>query len=283
MSQSSARTRRQLLRSAGAAPFIALGASVSLVALSHPAEAQTQVQEENIIQQILNLLNDQKKHKGGGGGKIACFLAGTRISTPFGARNIEELTIGEEVETAAGPKPVKWIGRRTFLKPTHGVWQDEVIPIRITRSAISDNSPSRDLYVSPWHCVLVDGVLIPAMYLTNNTTILRSMPSGTAAIDYYHIEFDDHEIVYAEGAAVESFLDDGASRDGFANREEYEQLYGAEGSVAMEPCAPIVKYKSRGKEMIGRVRSAISTVVDIRDPIQIACDRITARAEVALV
>jgi hypothetical protein len=35
--------------------------------------------------------------------------------------------------------------------------------------------------------------------------------------------------------------------------------------------------------MIGRVRSAISNVVDVRDPIQIASDRVAERAETVLV
>ena len=264
-----ARTRRQLLRSVGAAPFAALGASAALVALSRSAEAQVAT---------TNVLSDAAKKKN----KIACFLGGTRIATPSGACKVEELSIGDEVETAAGPKLIKWIGRRTFAKPTHGVWPDKVIPIRITRSALGDNSPSHDLYVSPAHGVLVDGVLIPAMYLVNGTTIMPSVPTGTAAIEYFHIEFDSHEIVYAEGAAVESFLDDGGSRDSFANREEYERLYGATDGEPMEPCAPVLKYRGRREAMLGRVRCAISNVVDVRDPIQIASDRIAERAEALL-
>src|ERR1700682_3334891 len=87
-----------------------------------------------------------------------CFLAGTRIRTPRGEVPVEELAIGALVDTLRGPLPVKWIGRRT-LRKTASSWHSSVAPIRIARFALDDQYPSRDLYLSPKHCLFVDGVL----------------------------------------------------------------------------------------------------------------------------
>jgi hypothetical protein len=90
-------------------------------------------------------------------------------------------------------------------------------------------------------------------------------------------------VVYAEGVLVESFLYDGSNRESFSNFIQYERLYGVERQSKMMPFAPILRYRGRRQELKGLVRSLISNVVDVRDPIQIAYDQLTKRAEVMLV
>jgi hypothetical protein len=51
----------------------------------------------------------------------------------------------------------------------------------------------------------------------------------------------------------------------------------------MTPFAPILKYRGRRQELKGLIRSLISNVVDVRDPIQIAYDQLAKRAESMLV
>jgi hypothetical protein len=51
----------------------------------------------------------------------------------------------------------------------------------------------------------------------------------------------------------------------------------------MTPFAPILRYHGRRQELKGLVRSLISNVVDVRDPIQVAYDQLAKRAEVMLV
>jgi hypothetical protein len=50
----------------------------------------------------------------------------------------------------------------------------------------------------------------------------------------------------------------------------------------MTPFAPVLRYSTRRQELKRRVRSLISNVVDVRDPIQIAYDQIAKRAEAVL-
>jgi hypothetical protein len=153
----------------------------------------------------------------------------------------------------------------------------------VARFAIDDRTPHRDLYLSPLHCIFFNEALIPVMYLINEASIGQGMPSDMSAIEYYHIDLDTHEVIYAEGVLVESFLYDGWNRESFSNFIEYERLYGVERQSKMTPFAPILRYHGRRQELKGLVRSLISNVVDVRDPIQVAYDELAKRAEVMLV
>ena len=149
------------------------------------------------------------------------------------------------------------------------------MPIRVARFAIDDHAPHSDLYLSPGHCIFFNEALIPVMYLINEATIAQGTPSNMSAIEYYHIELDTHEVIYAEGALVESF--DGSDREIFSNFVQYERLYGGKHQSKMTPFAPILRYGGRRQELKGLVRSLISNVVDVRDPIQIAYDQLAKR------
>jgi hypothetical protein len=187
---------------------------------------------------------------------------------------VQDLQIGDEVQTLAGPKTIKWIGYNKFTKEEGRAWQDSVMPIQVVRFAIDDRTPHRDLYLSPLHCIFLNEALIPVMYLINETSIAQGTPSEISALEYYHVELDTHEVIYAEGALVESY--DGTNRDYFSNFIQYERLYGAERQSKMRPFAPILRYHGR-RQLKGLVRSLISNVVDVRDPIQIAYDQLAQR------
>ena len=208
-------------------------------------------------------------------------MKGTKISTPFGDRPVQELQIGDEVQTLTGRKTIKWIGYNTFTKEEGRAWQDSIMPIRVARFAIDEHTPRCDLYLSPLHCIFFNDALIPVMYLINEASIAQGTPSEMSALEYYHVELDTHEVIYAEGALVESY--DGWNRENFSNFVQYERLYGVERKSEMTPFAPILKYRGRRQELKGLVRSLISNVVDVRDPIKIAYDHLAQRAEAMLV
>jgi hypothetical protein len=147
---------------------------------------------------------------------------------------------------------------------------------------IGDRAPHRDLYLSPEHCVFFNEALIPVRYLVNGTTITPATPAGMTAIEYYHIEFETHELVYAEGALVESFREETSERENFANFVQYERLYGRERQHRMTPFAPVHRYRNRRQKVAGLARSIVSNVVDVRDPIQVAHDQLARRAETLL-
>jgi Hint domain-containing protein len=260
------RTRRQLFRATAVG-----AASISFLALARkPASAQRTEPTPRPAP-----APTPRPTPGG-----SCFLKGTKISIPSGDRLVQELRIGDEVQTLAGRKTIKWIGYNKFTKEEGRAWHDNVMPIHVARFAIDDHAPYRDLYLSPLHCVFFNEALIPVIYLINEATIAQGTPSDMSALEYYHVELDTHEVIYAEGALVESY--DGSNRDNFSNFIQYERLYGAERQSKMTPFAPILRYHGRRQELNGLVRSLISNV-DVRDPIQIAYDQLAKRAEVVVV
>ncbi|MDR6955783.1 hypothetical protein J2X65_005166 [Ancylobacter sp. 3268] len=148
---------------------------------------------------------------------VVCFLAGTMISTPSGDVAIEALTAGDLVLTTEGAaKPVRWLARQTvstvFANP------QRVLPIRIAAGALGAGLPCRDLFVSPDHALLLDGLLVQAGALVNGTTIVRHADMPQTFI-YYHVELDDHSLIVAEGVPVESFVDN-VTRRSFDNWQE---------------------------------------------------------------
>src|SRR5262245_56580599 len=138
---------------------------------------------------------------------VGCLLKGTKILTPSGYRPVQELEIGDEVQTRSGRRAVKWIGYSKFTKEEGRAWPVSIMPIRVARFAIDEHSPHSDLYLSPLHCIFFNEALIPVKYLINGTSIAQGAPSEMSAIKYYHIDLGTHEVLHAEGALVESFFD----------------------------------------------------------------------------
>jgi hypothetical protein len=224
--------------------------------------------------------DDPHAPKDGGGGRGNCFLRGTLIQTPEGEVAIEALKVGDLVDTLRGPVPVKWIGRQRFEKTT-AEWHWSVAPVRVARFALSDEYPRRDLILSPNHSLFIDGQLITVQWLVNGETVTLADMNDRAAFEYFHIEMETHEVVFAEGVPAETLLVD-CGREHFANFVEYEKLYGVVDGSVMQPLAPRIEYDGVGGDFVRLLRLAVSPVVDVRDPIQKARARIAARSELVL-
>jgi hypothetical protein len=137
---------------------------------------------------------------------VPCFVAGTLILTPDGERRVETLQPGDLVMTHDdGPQPIRWVGQR--LVPAKG----SMAPVRIKANTFGDH---RTLMLSPQHRIMVrDGlaellfgeseVLVAAKDLVNDRSI-RVQEGGM--VQYVHILFDKHQLVFSEGLATESFL-----------------------------------------------------------------------------
>jgi Hint domain len=142
-----------------------------------------------------------------------CFTLGTLIATKDGPRAVETLRPGDLVRTFDhGLQPLRWIGRVT-LSAAHLSLHPEHVPISFAPNSLAPGLPVRTLRVSPQHRMLVSGwkaellfgdveVLVPAVAMVNDATIRSDPPIN--GVTYLHLLFDRHEIVFAEGAEVES-------------------------------------------------------------------------------
>ncbi|NVO28045.1 hypothetical protein HJ526_11480 [Donghicola sp. C2-DW-16] len=136
---------------------------------------------------------------------VICFGAGTLITTMRGAIPIEYLLPGDKVLTMDnGYKQVRWLGNRTVRATGKNA------PIHIPAGALGNE---RDLVVSPNHRMWLRSseaelllgdheVLVPAKFLVGFFGITQQRGG---LIGYHHMLFDQHEIVFAEGCASESF------------------------------------------------------------------------------
>ena len=155
---------------------------------------------------------------------VACFLEGTQIATPSGMASVEALAIGDQVLTANGVvRPVKWVGHRHHCAADVQA-HPNLRPVLVARDAVAPGIPARDLRVSGEHGLQIDGLIIPAAALVNDSSVRRD--DSTAPVTYYHIELADHDLVLAEGLAAETFVNV-AGRALFDNGAEYDALYGA--------------------------------------------------------
>jgi Hint domain len=186
----------------------------------------------------------------GGGSTGTCYVTGTRLAVPEGAVAVEDLMVGTMVLTAGGePQPVRWIGHRKVncsqAKEPATVW-----PICIQAGAFADGQPSRDLWVSPGHHVLVADVLIPADKLVNGATIVQ-VPQER--VHYWHVELDRHDVVLAEDLPAESYLDVG-NRSAFINGGAFIDAHpDFKPKKWAEACAPQVLEG----ELVERVRTSL--------------------------
>ncbi|NHN85311.1 glycosyltransferase [Acetobacter musti] len=169
---------------------------------------------------------------------IACYCPGTLIAVEDGEAAIETLRIGDSVRTASGElRPIRWIGRRSYAA-VFVSRNKKLLPVTIRAGAIADNVPRRDLRVSPLHAMSIDGALIPASSLINGTSIVQDDQPGD--VSYIHLELESHDLLLAEGAPSESYVEDG-SRWMFQNASEYFELYPDAVREEAVYCAPRIE------------------------------------------
>ncbi len=211
-----------------------------------------------------------------------CYVTGTLIRTHRGDVPVERLRVGDQAVTSSGQlRPIVWIGHRRVFPSRHPD-PATVHPVRVSAGAFGSGLPSRDLWLSPGHSVACDGALIPISHLINGRSVAQV---AQASVEYWHVELDAHDVIFAEDLPAESYLDCG-NRTAFINggafvdaHPDFRAKHWAETCLplALEG-APVVAAKARLLAHLGELGHIVTREADIHivadgrrfDPIQLS-------------
>ena len=136
---------------------------------------------------------------------VPCFVAGAQIETAKGAQLIEELCAGDRIKTKNGYQVLRWVGSRSAR--CNGAHAPVIFEANSLgqHDAFELSQQHRVLYNDPRAEILFgqDTVLVRAKDLVNGKNI-RVNNSGKP-VQYFHLLFDQHEVVKADGVWSESF------------------------------------------------------------------------------
>ena len=145
---------------------------------------------------------------------VPCFTPGSMVAIPGGTVAVEDLQVGDLVETRDhGPQAVRWIGKK-FVCAGALEQSPYLKPILIRKDSIAPSVPDRDMRVSPQHRMLIENsatqlwlgeeeVLVKAKHMTHKPGVHQV--EAEDGVTYIHVMFDQHEILLVDNAWTESF------------------------------------------------------------------------------
>lgn len=196
-----------------------------------------------------------------------CLVAGTQVETPDGLVRVEDLRPGMSVVGQNDRLLTLRMVLHTDFNGRDIAENDKLAPVRIVAGALGNGLPRRDLLVSRQHRVVVstkavshmfgcDEVLVPAAQLLPLPGFY--VDTDMEDVSYYHLVFDQHEIIYAEGAATESLYTGTEAMKSIADeaREELLTMFPqlAKNHCAMEP-ARVFPKNGPQKNLVRRLKN----------------------------
>ena len=147
-------------------------------------------------------------------GAAVCFAEGTPIQTGSGSTPVEDLRVGDLVQTKDnGLKEVLWVAKRQIGR-AELLRFPQLRPVLIRPGFFGDHGP---LHVSQQHRVLVTGdqlgltlgpgeAFISAKLLAEYVPKAARVANGKTRVSYYHILLESHEVLMSGGIETESML-----------------------------------------------------------------------------
>lgn len=163
-----------------------------------------------------------------------CFALGTHILTPMGDRLIQDLKVGDLVETLDdGAQPIRVMGVRRFEA------LDDAAPIRFKAGTLNNEhdlcvTADHRIRFAGWQSDLLFGeweVLVAARDFVNNVNVTRDIGG---MVRYAYMGFDAHHIIFAERVPVESSqLDSKATKTMATDKLAFPPLENHEAQVLL--------------------------------------------------
>lgn len=176
---------------------------------------------------------------------VVCFASGTLIKTCEGEIAVEDLKVGDKVLTLDdGYQPIRWIGMRK-LSAQDLTENPKLRPIRIRAGALGNDMPTQDLTVSPQHRVLANSKIAERMFGVNEVLVGAKhlieldgveVAEDMAEVTYVHFLFEEHQIVFSNGARTES-LYTGAEALKSISPKAREEIYAIFPGLQADPDA----------------------------------------------
>ena len=203
-----------------------------------------------------------------------CFTSGTLLMGEAGHPVlIDDLRPGDRIRVVtskeAEDKAVRWISRRTIFARDLAS-NPKFRPVRITAGSLGDGLPKRDLVVSRQHRIMTASriakrmfdsteILIPAIRLTELPGIY--VDEDATEVTYFHLLFDQHEIIVAEGLTSETLFSGTEALNSISDeaREELLTIFPefGRGEAASAPARKIPSPKEQRKFIARHIKNGL--------------------------
>lgn len=167
---------------------------------------------------------------------VPCIVRGTLITTDRGDVPVESLKSGCKVLTQDGGFQELALAISRIVEKTELRRNAKLYPVRITAGALGSGLPKRDLVVSRQHRMVVQSNIVKRMLGSANALVaairLTELPGiyvddSAESVEYFHLIFKKHEVIFAEGAPTESLLINSETQKMLSKeqREEFASLF----------------------------------------------------------
>lgn len=165
-----------------------------------------------------------------------CLVRGVLVMTDRGEVPVEKLEPGCKVLTQDNGFQELIMTTSRVVEASELQRNPKLFPVRITKGALGSGLPVRDLLVSRQHRMAVKSNIVKRMFASDTALVaairLTEVPGihvddTVERVEYFHLIFKMHQVIFAEGAPTESFLLNPETQKTLskAQREEFAALF----------------------------------------------------------